>query len=91
MNLAISIRRTLVPAIAGALMASAAGPYLDEVLVTEALVAVSTAIYYAVFRVLEEQGFTWATMLLGGATPPNYEVDTGVVAEVDESEQSDED
>lgn len=79
MNLFISIRRTIVPAIAGAVMATAAGPYVDEALVTEALVAVFTALYYALFRVLEEQGFGWATAMLGGAVPPNYEVDTGVV------------
>lgn len=91
MNLLISIRRTVVPAVAGAVMATAAGPYLDEAMVTEALVALFTAIYYAVFRVLEERGFGWATTMLGGATPPNYEVDTGVVAEVPEDEQSDTD
>jgi len=72
-------------------MATAAGPYLDEALVTEALVAGFTALYYAVFRLLEEQGYGWATLMLGGATPPNYEVDTGLVAAVDEAEQSDED
>lgn len=91
MNLLISIRRTVVPAIAGAIMASAIGPFVDEALLTEALVALSTALYYVVFRVLEDRGWAFATTLLGGAVPPSYEADTGLVADVPESEQSDED
>jgi hypothetical protein len=86
-----SIRRTLIPVIVGALMASAAGPYLDEALVTEALVATFTALYYVAFRLLERAGYGWATVMLGGGSEPEYTVDTGVLAEVSVADQSDED
>ena len=57
-------------------MATAAGPFLDEMLVTEALVALFAAVYYTAARLLEEAGFPWASALLGGGTPPHYEPDT---------------
>ena len=76
MNLWTSIRRTLVPTLVGAIMATAAGPLLDEQLLTEALVAVFAAVYYVVVRLLEEAGVTWASALLGGGTAPHYEQDT---------------
>lgn len=75
MNLWTSIRRTLVPTLVGAIMATAAGPLLDEQLLTEALVAVFAAVYYVAVRLLEEAGVTWASALLGGGTAPHYEQD----------------
>ena len=79
MNLWTSIRRTLVPTLVGAIMATAAGPLLDETLVTEALVAVFAAVYYTAVRLLEEAGFGWASALLGGGTAPHYEQDTDLL------------
>ena len=76
MNLWTSIRRTVIPTVVGAIMATAAGPFLDEVLVTEAVVALFAAVYYTAARLLEEAGFAWASVLLGGGTPPHYEQDT---------------
>ena len=86
-NLWASLRRTLVPIVVGSIMASAAGPYLDERLVTEAVVAVAAVIYYAVFRALELAGVSWASLLLGSRLMPHYDLDTGVVAEVPLSQQ----
>lgn len=86
-----SIRRTLIPVIVGAAMASALGPYLDENLLTEALVALFTAVYYVGLRMLERAGFAWATVMLGGGSEPEYTVDTGVLAGVSVADQSDED
>ncbi|HEY7821805.1 MAG TPA: hypothetical protein VIG24_03170 [Acidimicrobiia bacterium] len=57
-------------------MATAAGPFLDEALVTEAVVALFAAFYYTAARLLEEAGFRWASVLLGGGTAPHYEPDT---------------
>ena len=76
MNLWTSIRRTVIPTLVGAIMATAAGPLLDEQLVTEAVVALCAALYYTAARLLEEAGFRWASVLLGGGTAPHYEPDT---------------
>ena len=76
MNLWTSIRRTVIPTVVGAIMATAAGPLLDEQLVTEAVVALFAALYYTAARLLEEAGFRWASVLLGGGTAPHYEPDT---------------
>jgi hypothetical protein len=88
MNLWMSIRRTLIPIVVAAVMASALGPVLDENLVTEFFVALFASVYYVLFRVLEQQGFNWATVFLaGGPAPvPHYDLDTGVLADVDMSE-----
>ena len=72
-------RRTLVPTVVGAVMASAAGPWLDETLVTEAAVAFFAAVYYLLVRVAEESGVRWASLLLGGGTAPHYERDTDLL------------
>ena len=79
MNLWTSIRRTLVPTVVGAAMASALGPWLDEALVTEAVVALFAAVYYTAVRVAEEAGVAWASLLLGGGTPPHYDRDTDLL------------
>lgn len=60
-------------------MASAAGPLLEETLVTEAVVAFFAAVYYLVVRLLEESGLRWASLLLGGGTAPHYERDTDLL------------
>jgi len=79
MNLWMSIRRTAVPTVVGAAMASVAGPLLSEQLVTEAVVAVFALAYYTVVRLLEQAGFSWASVLLGGGTAPHYELDTDLL------------
>jgi len=68
-----------VPVVVGALMASAAGPLLDEVLLTEAVVAVFATVYYVAVRLLEQANVAWASLLLGGGTPPHYEMDTDLL------------
>lgn len=85
MNLWMSIRRTVVPLLVGSTMASMLGPFLDETVVTEFFVAVLASVYYIVFRVLEQQGHSWATVFLaaGVAPTPHYDFDVGVGAEVD--------
>ena len=80
MNLWTSIRRTLVPTVVGAIMATAAGPLLDEAILTEAVVALFAVLYYTGMRLLEESGVTWASMLLGGGTAPHYEQDTDTLS-----------
>ena len=66
----------MIPTVVGAIMATAAGPLLDEALVTEAVVALFAALYYTAVRLLEEAEVTWASALLGGGTAPHYEQDT---------------
>jgi hypothetical protein len=82
MNLYISVLRTLVPLFVGWVVtaAGAFGVDADSTTVTAGVTALVTAVYYAVFRALEE----WATkqewkplrlvagVLLGWARPPEY-------------------
>lgn len=88
MNLWMSIRRTIVPLLVAATMATAFGPFLDENLLTEFFVALLAGAYYVVFRIFEQQGHSWATVFLaaGTAPTPHYDFDTGVGAEVDVAE-----
>ncbi len=70
-NLFLSIRRTVVPFVVGALGASVAGPYLPEVLLTEWLTVALATVYYVALRALEVQ-FPKVGILLGGSGQPTY-------------------
>lgn len=77
MDLATSIRRTVVPMVMGWLASLPIAPYVDEAAVETALVALLGAAYYAVLRLLEERGVRVASFLIGmGMTvPPRYEAE----------------
>jgi len=70
-DLFLSIRRTVVPFLVGALGASAVGPFLPEALVTEWLTVALATIYYVVVRVIEMY-FPKVGLLLGGSGQPTY-------------------
>jgi uncharacterized protein (DUF58 family) len=70
-DLFLSIRRTVVPFVVGALGASVAGPYLPEVLLTEWLTVALATVYYVALRALEVQ-FPKVGILLGGSGQPTY-------------------
>lgn len=75
MNLYVSLLRTGVPAIAGALVAFALryGLDLNASALTEVLTPLAAFLYYGAFRLAETQlspRFGW---LLGYARPPQYE------------------
>ena len=70
-DLFLSIRRTVVPFVVGALGAGVAGPYLPEVLLTEWLTVALATVYYVALRVLEVQ-FPKVGILLGGSGQPTY-------------------
>lgn len=82
MNLYISVLRTLVPLFVGWVVtaAGAFGVAADSTTVTAGVTALVTAVYYAVFRALEEWAARqeWkplrlvAGVLLGWARPPEY-------------------
>lgn len=82
MNLFASLMRTVVPLVAGLLLslAARAGLNLDGEVVTAGVTAALTAVYYAVFRGVEElaRRLDWtplrlvAGVLLGWARPPQY-------------------
>ncbi|MFF0727394.1 hypothetical protein [Streptomyces sp. NPDC004134] len=82
MNLYISVLRTLVPLLVGWVVtaAGAFGVDADSTTVTAGVTALVTAVYYAVFRALEEWAAKrdWkplrlvAGVLLGWARPPEY-------------------
>lgn len=81
-NLFVSFVRTLVPVVAGLVLSWAArlGLDLDDAQVTTYVTAGLTAVYYVVFRGLEElaERMGWrpvqllAGVLLGWARPPQY-------------------
>ena len=70
-DLFLSVRRTVVPFVVGALGASAFGPYLPEALVAEWLTVVLATVYYVALRALEVQ-FPKVGILLGGSGQPTY-------------------
>ena len=82
-NLYASMLRTVVPVVAGLLLGWAArvGWDLDDAQVTAVVTSALTAVYYAVFRLLEEAAErlhvpwlrTAAGVLLGWARPPQYD------------------
>lgn len=82
MNLFASLMRTVVPIAVGLLLglAAKAGFDIDSATVTTQVTALLTAVYYAVFRTVEQaagkHGPVWlrtvAGVFLGYARPPEY-------------------
>lgn len=71
-DLFLSLRRTVVPLVVGAVAASALDPWLPGDLVAEWTTAVLAAVYYAGLRFLELR-VPAAGLLLGGRAIPRYE------------------
>jgi hypothetical protein len=71
-DLFLSLRRTIVPLVVGAVAASALDPLLPGDLVAEWTTAVLAAVYYTGLRFLELR-VPAAGMLLGGRAIPRYE------------------
>ena len=70
-DLFLSLRRTVVPFVVGAIAATVAGPYLPEALLTEWVTAAFATIYYVALRLLELK-FPGVSVLLGGSGQPTY-------------------
>lgn len=70
-DLFLSIRRTVVPFVVGALGTTALAPFLPEALVTEWLTVALATIYYVVIRLLEVK-VPGLSVLLGGKGQPTY-------------------
>lgn len=75
MDMATSIRRTIVPMVMGWIASLPIAPYVDQSAVETALVALLGAAYYAIMRLLEERGSALASFLIGmGVTAaPRYD------------------
>jgi len=71
-DLFLSLRRTVVPLVVGAVAASALDPWLPGDLVAEWATVALAAVYYAGLRVLELR-VPWVGLLLGGKAIPRYE------------------
>ena len=71
-DLFLSLRRTVVPLVVGAVAASALDPWLPADLVAEWTTAVLAAAYYAGLRLLELR-LPAVGLLLGGRAIPRYE------------------
>jgi hypothetical protein len=70
-NLLLSIRRTVVPIVVGAVGASILGGYLPDALVAEWTTVLLASVYYVALRLLEVQ-FPKVGLLLGGRGIPTY-------------------
>lgn len=71
-DLLISMRRTLVPIVVGAVAGSFLAPYVDPVALTSVVSGVISAVYYAVLRVVEGR-IPQAGVLLGAKMQPTYD------------------
>jgi len=70
-NLLLSIRRTVVPIVVGAVGASVLGGYLPDALVAEWTTVLLASVYYVALRLLETK-FPQVSVLLGGKGQPAY-------------------
>jgi hypothetical protein len=70
-DLFLSIRRTVVPIVVGAVAASALAPWLPPALVAEWATLVLASVYYVTLRVLELK-VPGVSVLLGGKGQPTY-------------------
>jgi hypothetical protein len=70
-DLFLSIRRTVVPFVVGAVGASALGPWLPDALVAEWATVLLASVYYVALRVLEVK-VPGVSVLLGGKGQPKY-------------------
>jgi hypothetical protein len=83
-NLWTSIRRTVIPYLVGALLATPVALLFNADDLTTMLTIVFGSVYYGVARWAEEQGHPWATWFIafGPVPTPHYDIDTGVLVEV---------
>lgn len=70
-DLFLSIRRTVVPMVVGAVSASVLGPWLPSGLVAEWATLALATVYYVVLRLLELR-VPGVSVLLGGKGQPHY-------------------
>ena len=70
-DLFLSIRRTVVPIVVGAVAASALAPWLPSALVAEWATLVLASVYYVALRLLEVK-VPGVSVLLGGKGQPTY-------------------
>lgn len=70
-DLFLSIRRTVVPIVVGAVAASALAPWLPDAMVAQWTTVVLAAIYYVALRLLEVK-VPGLSILLGGKGQPTY-------------------
>ena len=71
-NLLVSLKRTLIPIIVGAVAATFLAGYVDPDALEKVLSGVISAVYYTVVR-LAETKFPGAGILLGAKVQPVYE------------------
>lgn len=71
-NLLVSLKRTLIPIVIGAVAASFLADYVDPLALERVLSGVISAVYYVVVRFVETK-FPGAGVLLGAKTQPVYE------------------
>lgn len=71
-NLLVSLKRTLIPIVVGAVAASFLAGYVDPVALERVLSGVISAVYYIVVRFAETK-FPGVGVLLGAKTQPVYE------------------
>lgn len=74
-NLLASLKRTLIPIIVGAVVASFLGGYVDPVALERVLSGIISAVYYVVVRFVETK-YPSAGVLLGEKAQPVYEKPT---------------
>lgn len=72
-NFLVSVKRTLIPIVVGAVAASFLGQYVDPVALERVLSGVISAVYYLVVRFLETKQPA-VGILLGSKAQPTYEV-----------------
>lgn len=72
-NLLVSLKRTLIPIVVGAVAASFLADYVDPLALERVLSGVISAVYYVVVRFAETK-FPGAGLLLGAKTQPVYEI-----------------
>ena len=70
-DLFLSVRRTVVPFVVGAVGASVLGPWLPAALVAEWATVLLASVYYIVLRLLETR-VPGVSVLLGGKGQPTY-------------------
>lgn len=71
-DLLVSIKRTLIPIIVGAVAASFLAGYVDPVALERVLSGVISAVYYVVVRLIETK-YPQVGILLGDKAQPVYE------------------
>jgi hypothetical protein len=84
MNLWMSIRRTIIPYLVGALLATPIAMLFSAEDLTTMLTIIIGSVYYATARWAEEQGYPVASWFIafGPVPTPHYDIDTGVLAGV---------